>query len=163
MAWITQLRGKRVGLDTAPIIYFVEKHPLYVDMLRPFFQAIEEGECTAVTSTITLLEVLIHPIRLGDTKLAKRYRDLLLDSEGLTTIFLSQKIAEEAARLRAFHNIHVADSIQMATAIRKKASFFLTNDTSLPSLPGLQTLVLNDLLKDLGDLKEVSDDQQKDS
>jgi len=31
--------------------------------------------------------------------------------------FTSQEIAEEAARLRAFHNIRTPDSIQMATAI----------------------------------------------
>lgn len=149
MAWIAQLHGKRIGLDTAPIIYFIEGHPRYVEMLRPFFQAVDRGECSAVTSIITLLEVLVHPIRHGDRKLAQRYRELLLGSEGLTTILLSQKIAEEAARLRAFQNIRVADSIQMATAIRKKASFFLTNDTHLPSLPGLQTLVLDNLVKDL--------------
>lgn len=148
MAWIAQLHGKLVCLDTAPVIYFIEGHPLYVEALRPFFQALDKGECAAVTSIMTLLEVLVHPIRHGNPKLARRYRDLLLDSEGLTTISLSQRIAEEAARLRAFHNIHVADSIQMATAIRKKASFFLTNDASLPSLPGLQILVLDDLKKD---------------
>ena len=56
-------------------------------------------------------------------------------------------IAEEAARLRASHNIHTADSIQMATAIFGGASFFLTNDTRLPSLPNLKTLVLDDLKK----------------
>ncbi len=50
-----------------------------------------------------------------------------------------------AARLRAFHKIRTPDSIQMATAIIGKASFFLTNDIRLPSLPNLKTLVLNDL------------------
>lgn len=29
MAWIAQLQGKIVGLDTAPVIYFIEKHTLY--------------------------------------------------------------------------------------------------------------------------------------
>ncbi len=148
MAWIAQLQGKIVGLDTAPVIYFIEKHTLYIDLVRPFFQAVDKGECSAVTSTITLLEVLVHPIRHGDTKLAQSYRDLLLDSEGLTTLSLSQEIAEEAAQLRAFQSIHVADSIQMATALKEGASFFLTNDKRLPSLPGLQVLVLDDLKKD---------------
>ncbi len=72
-------------------------------------------------------------------------------------MWVSQSIAEEAARLRAFHNLRTPDAIQMATATFAQASFFLTNDKRLPSLPGLQTLVLNDLMK------EVSDDQQKDS
>jgi hypothetical protein len=33
----------------------------------------------------------------------------------------------------------------MATAIREGASFFLTNDARLPSLPGLTVLVLDNL------------------
>jgi hypothetical protein len=58
---------------------------------------------------------------------------------------VGQDIAEEAARLRAFHNIRTPDSIQMATAIIGKASFFLTNDIRLPSLPNLKILLLDDL------------------
>ena len=71
MGWVDSLSGKVVGLDTAPVIYYIE--------------------------------------------------------------------------LRAFHKIRTPDSIQMATAIIGKASFFLTNDIRLPSLPNLKTLVLNDL------------------
>ena len=40
MGWVNDLGGEIVGLDTAPVIYFIEKHPTYVDMLRPFFQAV---------------------------------------------------------------------------------------------------------------------------
>ncbi|MFQ6003635.1 MAG: type II toxin-antitoxin system VapC family toxin, partial [Candidatus Zixiibacteriota bacterium] len=71
--------------------------------------------------------------------------DILLGAEGLTTILLSQDIAEEAARLRAAHNIRTPDAIQMATAIQAGASFFLTNDDRLPALPELSVLVLDKL------------------
>ena len=30
MEWITKLYGTVVGLDTAPLIYFIEKHPIYL-------------------------------------------------------------------------------------------------------------------------------------
>jgi len=43
------------------------------------------------------------------------------------------------------HNIRTPDAIQMATAIKGEAPFFLTNDTRLPSSPRLQVLVLNNL------------------
>lgn len=58
---------------------------------------------------------------------------------------MSPAIAEKAAQLRATYNIQTPDSIQMATAIRGGASFFLTNDARLPSLPGLEVLVLEEL------------------
>jgi predicted nucleic acid-binding protein len=147
MEWVALLRGKTVGLDTAPIIYFIERNPLYVDMMRSFFQAVQKNECAVVTSTITLLETLVVPLRHGNINLARQYRDILFKTKGHITISLFPSIAEEAARLRASHNISTPDSIQMATAIFGGASFFLTNDTRLPSLPNLKTLVLEDLKK----------------
>ncbi|GAC1349649.1 MAG: PIN domain-containing protein [Ktedonobacteraceae bacterium] len=148
MGWVDTLHGKIVGVDTAPFIYYIERNPLYIDMLRTFFQAVNKEECTVMTSIVTLLETLVIPIRNADVKLAQKYRNILLDSEGLTTVFLDQNIAEQAARLRASYNIRTPDSIQLATAIIGKASFFLTNDKQLPSLPNITTLVLDDLKKE---------------
>ena len=147
MEWVASLRGKTIGLDTAPIIYFIEGNPLYIDMMRSFFLAVQKGEFAVITSTITLLETLVVPLRHGNTNLAQQYRDILLKTKGHTTISVYPNIAEEAARLRASYNIRTPDSIQMATAIFGGASFFLTNDTHLPSLPNLKTLVLDELKK----------------
>ena len=145
MGWIATLHGKIVGLDTTPMIYFIEENPAYLEAVRPFFEAIDRGEFSAVTSIVTLLEVLVHPFQRGDTALAQQYRDILLNAQGLTTVLLSQNIAEEAARLRATHNIRTPDAIQVATAVHTGASHFLTNDARLPSLPELKVLVLDEL------------------
>ena len=145
MEWVTALQGQVVGLDTTPLIYFIEENPTYLETIRPFFVGMDRGEFRVVTSTVTLLEVLVHPFRRGERALAQQYRDILLGAEGLTTLSLSQDIAEEAARLRASHNIRTPDAIQMATALRAGASRFLTNDARLPSLPELQVLVLDEL------------------
>lgn len=90
MGWIEALQGKVVGLDTTPLIYFIEENPTYLDMVHPFFEAMDRGEFSVVTSIVTLLEVLVHPFRRGDTRLAQQYRDILLHADSLTTIFLSQ-------------------------------------------------------------------------
>jgi predicted nucleic acid-binding protein len=148
MEWIAQVRGKLVGLDTAPIIYYIERHPLYIETLRSFFQAVNKGECALVTSVMSLLEVLVIPIRLGNTDLARQYQDILFKTKGLTTMSISPNIAEEAAKLRASYNIRTPDAIQMAIATFARAEFFLTNDKHLPSLPGLQVLVLDNLKED---------------
>jgi predicted nucleic acid-binding protein len=139
------LRGKVIGLDTAPLIYFIEEHPRYLKTVKPFFQALSRGEFRVVTSIITLLEVLIHPLRRGNTELACQYRDILFDVEGLTTCVLSEDIAEEAAYLRAQHNLRVPDAIQLATATHLGASAFLTNDMRLPSSSTLDLLILDHL------------------
>jgi len=51
-----------------------------------------------VTSTVTLLEVLVHPLRSNNRELATEYRDILLNSK-LMTLEVSNAIAEQAARL----------------------------------------------------------------
>jgi len=145
MGWVNDLRGKVVGLDTAPLIAFIEQQPINVEILRPFFLSVENYEISLVTSTVTLLEVLVHPIRYRNVELAQRYRDILFDSPGFTTVDLDQEIAEEAARLRASHKIRTPDSIQMATSIRMNATYFLTNDLRLPSLPELKIITLDEL------------------
>ena len=62
MGWVEDYRGKTVGIDTAPLIYYIEDHLTYAELLAPFFEAVTTGEIRIVTSTVTLLEVLVHPL-----------------------------------------------------------------------------------------------------
>lgn len=146
MEWIETLRGRVVGMDTAPLIYFIEENPTYLNIVRPFFVAMDRGDFQVVTSSVTLLEVLVHPFRHGDSVLAQQYREILLNAKHIDTVLPSYDITEEAARLRAEYNIRTPDAIQMATAIHEGASFFLTNDARLPSTPALNVLVLDELM-----------------
>ena len=84
MEWINGLRGKRVGLDTAPLIYFIEENLTYLDATKLFFESMDRGDFTVITSTVTLLEVLVHPLRRNNTALAAEYRDILLNSKLIT-------------------------------------------------------------------------------
>ena len=151
MAWTDELRGQVVGLDTAPLIYYVERNPTYVDTVRPFFAALTAGEFRAVTSILTLSEVLVEPMRRNDTRLAAHYRAILLHTPGLATMRVSRRIAERATAIRAAHRrVRLPDAVQLATALIGRADFFLTNDIALPSLPGLKMLVVEDLLGESG-------------
>ena len=40
----------QIFLDTAPVIYFVEKNPRYVEVARVVFDLIDSGSLSAVTS-----------------------------------------------------------------------------------------------------------------
>ena len=146
MEWIKALRGKVVGLDTTPVIYFIEERAPFLDVVEPFFEAMDRGEFSVVTSTVTLLEVLVHPLRRRDTRLARQYREILLGAKGLTIIPLSPEIAQEAARQRAERNLRTPDAIQIATAIKAGAAAFVTNDSRLSPTPGLPVLLLDELI-----------------
>lgn len=86
MEWLKSHLGKSVALDTAPLIYFIEEHPVYGPVVEPFFSAVADGEIRAVTSTITLAEVLVHPLKRGDEALAQKYHDILLSSEHVSVV-----------------------------------------------------------------------------
>ncbi|MFQ6026381.1 MAG: type II toxin-antitoxin system VapC family toxin [Dehalococcoidia bacterium] len=145
MEWIVPLQGQLVGLDTAPIIYFIEEHPDYLPIVKPFFEAMDRGEIRAVTSVVTLLEVLVHPLRRGNLELVQQYREFLLNSSGLTCADISSDVAPRAAELRSEYNLRTPDAIQIATALNHGAVWFLTNDAGLDSIGQLSTLVLDQL------------------
>ncbi|MEP0775450.1 MAG: type II toxin-antitoxin system VapC family toxin [Acidobacteriota bacterium] len=135
-----------VALDTSVFIYFLEEHPDYLDVVKPLFAALDRGELAAVTSTLTLLEVSVVPLRHGDVELARRYEQLLSRGRGLSLVEVSRVIARDAAALRAAMGLRTPDAIQLATALRHRCTAFVTNDRALPSLPGLRVLQLSTFL-----------------
>lgn len=146
MEWLDALKDQVVGLDTTPLIYFLEENTTYLPLVQPFFRMLDRGELQVITSTVSLLEVLVHPFREKNMRLIQEYRDILLNAEGLTTLALTPEIAELAARLRSEHNLRTPDAIQVATALHAGASHFLTNDAALAKLPNVEILVLKDFL-----------------
>ena len=145
MGWVDALEGALVGLDAAPLIYFAEEHPHYLPIVEPFFVALDRGAFRAIASTVALLEVLVHPLRRNDVRLAETYRAILLHNTALTTLPVSAEIAELAAGLRANFAIRTPDALHVATARQAGATFFLTNDTRLPTIPGLTIVALDTL------------------
>ena len=95
---------------------------------------------------MTLLKVLVQPLRTGNTGLAEQYRGSLLHQDRLSVVSVSPEIAELSAQLRANYSLRTPDSIQLATAIRGGVSSFLTNDRRLAVVPHLKILVLDELL-----------------
>jgi predicted nucleic acid-binding protein len=64
----------RLGFDTSPFIYFVERHPVYHSMMRDIIERIDGGILAGYASVITFAEVLVHPEREGKVALENEYR-----------------------------------------------------------------------------------------
>lgn len=146
MGFLDDLQGQVVGLDTAPLIYFIEQHPTYHPILKPIFAALSAGQFTAVTSTITLVETLVQPFRTHRPDLAQVYQEILLNAQHLTCYNLSPVIATNSAEIRAQYNFRTPDAIQLATAVASSATFFLTNDRTLQRFPLIQVVLVDSLL-----------------
>lgn len=99
-------------LDTAPVIYLIEKNPAYLDIVRSIFTAIDSGQITAMTSPVTLAECLAHPLRLNFPPLQQSFIDVVVNGNNTTCVNLDQAVGQQAARLRADYNVRLPDALQ---------------------------------------------------
>jgi predicted nucleic acid-binding protein len=78
MSFSEALEGvKKVFLDTAPIIYFIEAHQQFGPLVKQVVDLINENRIQAVTSVLTISEVLPKPVETGNEELAKKFMTYL--------------------------------------------------------------------------------------
>lgn len=135
-----------LGFDTAPFIYFVERHPTYVDLMREIIRHIDAATIAGYSSVVTLTEVLTQPKRIGNKTVQNEYRDLLLYSRNFELIPIDASIAERAADIGAQYNLRTPDALQIATALIAGCEAFLTNDLALKRVAEMQIIVLEELV-----------------
>lgn len=146
MGLIDDLLGKRVFIDTAPIIYLIEGNRRNQKSILSIFEANDQGKFQLHTSIITLTEVLVRPLQLGRKDLAKSYENILLNSPNLSIHELDIAASIKAAEIRAGKKLKTPDAFQIATALNCGADFFLTNDKALKSIKEIKVLILDDLI-----------------
>jgi predicted nucleic acid-binding protein len=134
-----------VYVDTNAVIYYVEKIEPYCSASTPLWDALDAGTQAVLTSDVTLLEVLVKPLRAGDISLATVYRNLLLGTTGLTSLPIDRTILEAAAGIRAAFGLKTPDAIHAATALHAKAAMLVTNDPGFKRVGGLNVAVLADI------------------
>ena len=139
-------RHNRIAFDTSVFIYQLERHPRYSTVTDPMFSWLERVNSRAVTSTITMTELLAQPYRDSDRTRVNAYYGLLTTFPNLVWIAPTLEIADIAARLRAQYRLRTPDSLQAATAVSVGATGLITNDGVFERVPSFETLVLDRLL-----------------
>ena len=145
MGLITSLTDTSLYLDTNVFVYACEGFPEFADTLRELFEAIDAGSITAVTSELTLAELLVKPFMDGDIHRQSVYRDTIRNSDLLSVHPVSRDILIEAARLRSVSSLRLPDAIHVATACSAGCTAFLTNDRRINSVMGLKVILLSTL------------------
>ena len=140
--------AQTVGLDSAIFIYHFEEHPHYKAPCAEVFDLMEAGAIRAVTSTVTLIEVLVQPLTKGEQELCSRYEQYLRFGPSLTLRSLDPDLALRAAQLRSRYQIRTPDAIQLAAAIEFGARLFLTNDDRLRKVTEIEVIVLERWLQE---------------
>lgn len=140
-------KHKTVGFDTAPFIYFIEDVDPYAGLLEPLFHLLEKRTLRAVTSTITLAEVLTKPLSEKKFGLVDEIKFTLSTFSALSMAAIDEKLAEAAALIRARYRFRLPDALQIAAAIDGGATLFITNDGRLKKIDVIEVLVLSDYLR----------------
>ena len=139
-------RHRRIALDTSVFIYQLEASPRYVALADAVFSWIEKAGHEAVTSTITMTELLVPSYRERDESRVDAFYGLLSTYPNLRWIAPDLETADLAAKLRALYRLRTPDALQAATAIRAEATGFVTNDPAFARIEQFDTVVLHRVL-----------------
>jgi len=142
---LSKIKSQTLFLDTAPLIYFIEGGTAYQTNLKKLFAAFDKGDFFILTSTLTILEVLVQPLKLNRQDLVDQYRQILSPASGIEIIEMTSAITYRAAELRAKYGLKTPDSIQVGTALEYGAKYFLTNDIRLKTVKEIKTITPQEL------------------
>ena len=135
-----------ICVDANVVIYSVKKHPRYSLLLRPLWAAETAGQARVLVSELALLETLVAPYRANDQELAANYEDFLL-LPGIEPAPITSAVLRSAARLRSqLPRLRSPDAIHAATALERGVGSFVTNDVGFRTIPGLNVVVLDDVI-----------------
>jgi predicted nucleic acid-binding protein len=139
-------RHRLIALDTSVFIYQLEANARYLALTDRVFSWLEKLNSRAVTSTITMTELLVQPYRDSDDQRVDAFYALLSTYPNLGWIAPNLEIADTAARFRALHRLRTPDALQAATAAHSGATGLITNDAVFERVQTFETLVLDSLL-----------------
>lgn len=139
---------KRLAFDTAPLIYLVEKHPIYHDFVYALMQPVASGHIAAYASLLALVEVLFIPIKQENHLLIAEYEQVLSTSRGFRMVGINTAIAKQTVELRVKYNLKTPDALHLATAIAMKCDAFVTNDLTFKKVSELKIILIDDLEPD---------------
>lgn len=138
-------RHQRIALDTSIFIYQLEANPRYVSLTDIIFSWVERPGHRAITSSITMMELLVQPYRDADEQRVNEYYALLSTYPNLDWIVPTLEVADIAARIRAEYRLRTPDALQAACAIQGQATGFISNDAVFDRVPAFETLRLDSL------------------
>jgi predicted nucleic acid-binding protein len=139
---------QRWYLDSNIFIYTLEGYADFADTLHQLALDIAEAKLDAVTSEISVAEVLVKPIAERDAQAQKNYTTALRNTDNFTVVPIDRDILLEAATIRAYNKLKLPDAIHFATACLNECTHFVTNDDhfkTVKSHPKIKVLLLQQL------------------
>ena len=129
----------RIFFDTNLFIYLLEDSGERGSKVSGILERISGRRDELLTSTLTLAEVLVKPLSVGDIVWADRY-EKLLNTPGVSLLAFDRASARIYAQLRQDKTLTPPDAIQLSCAANAKCDLFIANDERLSRkiVPGIQ-------------------------
>ncbi|MGH2535182.1 MAG: type II toxin-antitoxin system VapC family toxin [Thermomicrobiales bacterium] len=137
-----------VGIDTSIFIYHIEGGSPFTPLAVDSMEHLARGTYRGVTSSLTIMEVAVKPLRMGRPDIADAYEVLLAGINNLSIADLERSIIRQAAQLRARYRLRSPDALQVAACLHHGATAFLTNDQGIHRVAECEVVVLQDFLAD---------------
>ena len=147
MGIVKAIKGRRVYLDSNIFIYGVEHHPVFSGVVKQIFESIDEGQFEAITSELTLAEVLVKPNERNLEKQKISYIDIITGNSSLSAIAVTQEILIQSAAMRAETGMKLPDAIHVTTSLDKACGVFLTNDSRIKTPENITHILLSDFCR----------------
>lgn len=140
----------RVHLDPRALASHLLAVPGQVELTRLLFEGLRDGSVTGQTSALSLYQLLVEPYRRGRDGAASTAADYLTAVRGLEIVAVSAAIARQAAEVRARLGGRGERALQIATALEAGADLYLTRDSGLRRIAGMEVLDLADFVEAAG-------------
>lgn len=138
------LTYKKIGIDSMCFIYHFEVNKSYGEIVKQIFLQLQENKLSAVTSVLTLAEILAFEKIQKDKILFEQTKTRLRQAPNLEIIAVDEAISEIAAILKYKYNIALPDAIQVATGVVSGQEAFITNDRGLQKIKEIKVIILDD-------------------
>lgn len=130
-------------LDTNIFIFLLEGKPDESQRIKLLFDTLKARPNAAVTSELTLAEVLAGSQHPKDSVTKRSYLDLIVWSNFVKLIPISRGVLYETAELRNAHKaasqrkLDLADAIHLVTAVHERCRYFVSEDRGIVPPSGM--------------------------
>ena len=122
-----------IYLDANVFIDAYEGEPSLSEPAKALLDHLRRERGLAVTSELSLAEVLVRPETEGNVIGKRAYLDLLVWSGCVELVPVTRDLLYLSARLRGVHSpkLRLADSIHLATSVERRCQVFVSRDAGI--------------------------------
>lgn len=134
----------RIAFDTNSFIYLFEGTEPKAELVEEALWRVNRGLAVAVMSTLVELELLVRPLREGDTRFIDRLHLFLRSIRNLQVRPVDRIVARTAARIRATTGMKAPDAIVAATASVEQCDAIIGNDRGFAKRSEVRYILLDE-------------------